>query len=43
MVHINIAVPDELHRRLKLAAVIEGKTIKDLVTEILGEHGQHQY
>ncbi len=39
MVNVNIEVPDELHKRLKLTAVLEEKTIRDLVTEILD--GQH--
>lgn len=36
MVNINIEIPEELHKRLKLAAVMEEKTIKDLVIDLLG-------
>jgi len=39
MVNVNIEIPDDLHKQLKLTAVLEDTTIKDLVTEILD--GQH--
>jgi len=32
MVNVNIEIPDELHRKLKLASVLRGTTIKDYVT-----------
>lgn len=32
MVNINIEIPNELHRKLKLASVLQGTTIKDYVT-----------
>jgi hypothetical protein len=43
MVNVNIEIPDELHKRLKLAAVLGETTIKDLVVDLLreAEHGQH--
>lgn len=43
MVNINIEIPDDLHKRLKIAAVVDDSTIKDIVTDILEEaaDGQH--
>ncbi|MDD9952900.1 MAG: hypothetical protein OXR66_01025 [Candidatus Woesearchaeota archaeon] len=43
MVNINIELPHELHKRLKLAAATEDTTIKELFVRMLadGEHGQH--
>lgn len=35
MVHVNIELPDDLHKRLKLAAVLEESTIKELVIKLL--------
>ncbi len=35
MVNINIEIPDDLHRRLKLAAILQDRTIKDLFTDLL--------
>lgn len=32
MVNINIKIPDELHKKLKLEAVMEGQTLKELIT-----------
>ncbi len=37
MVNVNIEIPDELHRRLKLAAVTDGVTLKDLVATLLAQ------
>lgn len=37
MVNVNIEIPDELHKRLKLTAVIDETTIKQLVIDILKE------
>lgn len=37
MVNINIEVPDELHRKVKLSAVIENKTVKDFIIGRLDE------
>jgi predicted HicB family RNase H-like nuclease len=33
--NVNIEIPDTLHKELKMAAVLEDKTIKQLVIEIL--------
>jgi hypothetical protein len=40
MVNVNIEIPDDLHKELKLAAVLDETTIKQLVIDILkdGEH-----
>lgn len=35
MVNINIELPDDLHRRLKVAATLKGTTIKAYVNEAL--------
>jgi hypothetical protein len=35
MVNVNIEIPDELHKKLKLAAVLEDTTIKSIVIEVL--------
>jgi len=35
MVNINIEIPDELHRRLKLDAVLKGLSLKENVIRIL--------
>jgi predicted HicB family RNase H-like nuclease len=37
MVNVNIEIPDELHRRLKIAAVTSDTTMKQLVIELLAE------
>ena len=40
MVNVNIEIPDDLHKELKLTAVLDETTIKQLVIDILkdGEH-----
>ena len=35
MVNINIEIPDELHKQLRLASVIGDKTLKELVIQAL--------
>jgi len=35
MVNVNIEMPDDLHRELKIAAVTKGTTIKQLLIDIL--------
>ncbi len=35
MVNINIEVPDELHRQAKIAATLDGKTLKRYLIERL--------
>ena len=37
MVNINIELPDELHKRLKLLAALESTTFKDLFVRLLDE------
>lgn len=36
-----VRLPNELHRRAKLAAIWSGKTLQDFVTEALEQHLQH--
>ncbi|MFH1400459.1 MAG: hypothetical protein ABIH41_02990 [Nanoarchaeota archaeon] len=40
MAHINIQIPDDLHKKLKLEAVKAGRTLKEHIITIL-EHGQN--
>ncbi len=35
MVNVNIQVPDGLHRRAKIAATLQGATLKDFLIETL--------
>lgn len=35
MVNLNITIPEELHRQLKLKAVKENTTLKELVVRLL--------
>lgn len=37
MVNLNILLPDGLHQQLKLKAIKESKTLKELVVELLEE------
>jgi len=37
VVNINIEIPPELHKRLKLTAALDETAIKDLVTNLLKE------
>lgn len=37
MVNINIEVPEELHRRVKVAATIDGATLKEFIIRRLRE------
>jgi len=37
MVQVNIGLPDELHRKLKILAVTKDKSLKQYVIEILEE------
>ena len=41
MVNINIELPDELHKGLKLHAIREGTTLKEVVNEALQNGKQH--
>jgi hypothetical protein len=36
-VNINIAIPEELHKKLKLAAIINNLTLKDFIIKSLEE------
>ena len=36
-VNINIAIPEELHKKLKLAAIISNLTLKDFIIRSLEE------
>lgn len=38
MTNINIAIPADLHKDLKVAAVIEDKSLKDVVIEALKDY-----
>jgi hypothetical protein len=40
MVHVNIEIPDELHKQMKLVAVMENTTIKAIVNDILAKAGE---
>ena len=35
MTRINIELPEELHRKIKVICAMEGKTIKEMVEEVL--------
>ncbi len=37
MVNLNIEVPDALHKRAKLAAMLDEKTLKEYLVKILRE------
>lgn len=37
MPNINIELPDELHKKLKIAAALKGAKIKELISEALEE------
>lgn len=40
MVHINITLPDELHKQIKIAAASNDKTVKEIVNEALEQRTQ---
>lgn len=35
MVNVNIQIPDDLHKQLKLRSVLQNQALKELVVEIL--------
>ncbi len=35
MTRINIKLPEEIHKKIKIACAMEGKTIKQLIEEVL--------
>lgn len=37
MPHLNVNIPDELHRQCKLAAVAGGSTLKDYILKAMEE------
>ena len=37
MTNINIEIPDELHKKVKIQCAIEEKTLRDLIIEALEE------
>jgi hypothetical protein len=37
MVNINIAVPDDLHKKLRVEAAVKDTTLKDLIIAVLDE------
>jgi len=37
MTRINIEIPEEIHRQLKIAAALKNETIKDLIIRLLNE------
>jgi predicted HicB family RNase H-like nuclease len=41
MVNINITVPDDLHRRLRIAAAEQGISQKDLIIAYLEDYAKH--
>ena len=45
MVNINIAVPEELHQKLKLESALSNRTQKELLISMLSDyvrkHGKH--
>ena len=36
MVNVNIHIPDDLHKKLKLEAVRQDKTLKKVIVDVLG-------
>jgi hypothetical protein len=42
MVNVNIEIPDELHKQLKLTAVMESTTIKAIVNNVLAKSADNE-
>lgn len=42
MVNINIEIPDELHKRLRMKSAISGKSQKELIISSL-KNGEHKH
>jgi len=38
MANINISIPDTVHKNLKVAAVMQQRSLKDLIIEMLNEY-----
>ena len=41
MVNINLEVPDEIHKKIKILATIQGIPIKELIVKALEESVEH--
>lgn len=42
MTHINIEIPEELHKKIKIEAVKKDSTIKDLIIKTLEEKAKNE-
>jgi len=42
VVNLNITLPDELHKSLKIKALQKDTTLKDLIVELLEEWVKHE-
>ena len=42
MVNINIEVPDEIHKKIKILSAIEGTPIKELIIQALEDSVKHE-
>ncbi|MFH0869855.1 MAG: hypothetical protein V1866_02255 [archaeon] len=39
MVNINIEIPEELHKKIKLASIVQDTTLKDYIIKVLEKQG----
>lgn len=42
MVNINIEVPDEIHKKIKILSAIQGIPIKEMIVKALEENVEHE-
>jgi predicted DNA binding CopG/RHH family protein len=42
LVNINIEVPDDIHKRIKILAAMQGIAIKEFITNTLEENAEHE-
>ena len=42
MVNINIEVPDDIHKRIKILAAMQGIAIKEFIVNTLEENAEHE-
>jgi predicted HicB family RNase H-like nuclease len=42
MVNVNIEVPDEIHKRIKILSAMQGIAIKDIIIKALEESVEHE-
>jgi hypothetical protein len=42
LVNINIEVPDEIHKKIKILSAMQGIPIKELIVKTLGESVEHE-